>query len=157
MESVLEFIRVNYIWLLVIAVIILFALVGYIAEKQGFTGITSNKEKNKKMKKDTKKSKDVVEEIPNETIPTEELTFDEADLNDVVAEEELEEIVETIDSETESLEQIDEEILDKKEDLNIDQDFNQVLEDVEETSNEANIELPKEDIIELEEEDIWKF
>ncbi|MBE6159716.1 MAG: hypothetical protein E7157_01560 [Lactobacillales bacterium] len=154
MESVLEFVRVNYVWLLIIAVIILFAIVGYIAEKQGFTGINGNKEKKKK---ELKKEKKVVEEISNENISNEEIvTAQEVDLNDAVAEEELEEITETIDAENESLEPI-EEILDRKEDLNIDEDFNQVLEDVEETSSEAKIEIPEDETIEIEEEDIWKF
>ena len=36
METFLDFVNANYIWLIVIAIIILLAIIGYIAEKQGF-------------------------------------------------------------------------------------------------------------------------
>lgn len=160
MESVLEFIRVNYIWLLIIAVIILFALVGYIADKQGFTGNFNKKEKKIKPEKNDKDEKIV--EIEKTPIVEEKLDTNET-IEDNIVEEELEQIDETIDLENEKLEQVgndeilDDEFEDSQEDLNIDQDFNKLLEDVEETSNEANIELPEDKPVELDEEDIWKF
>ena len=46
-----------------------------------------------------------------------------------------------------------------QENLNIDKDFNAVLDNVEETSDEVNVELPKIESAteEIEDEDIWKF
>ena len=36
-SRVLDFINVNYIWLILIAIVVLLALVGYIADKQGYS------------------------------------------------------------------------------------------------------------------------
>ena len=79
----------------------------------------------------------------------------------------VEEIVEPVESfENEMVEEIVEPVEDEmadtnfsQEDLNIDEDFRELIKDVEESSNEADIEIPNDDSsfgIE-EDEDIWKF
>lgn len=169
MESVLEFINMNYIWLIIIAVVILLALVGYIADKQGFSN--NLKKKNDKKKMDVSKDNEskFVEINKDSKQEDKEITFDNDNLNienkeeltddydDSLMEEELEEIDEPL---IEDLPNIDEnndfnsESTELDDDLNIDDDFNKVLDDVENTSNSIDVKIPNEVD---DEEDIWKF
>lgn len=169
MESVLEFINMNYIWLIIIAVVILLALVGYIADKQGFSN--NLKKKNDKKKMDVSKDNEskFVEIDKDSKQEDKEITFGNDNLNienkeeltgdydDSLMEEELEEIEEPL---IENLPNIDEnndfnsESTELDDDLNIDDDFNKVLDDVENTSNSIDVKIPNEVD---DEEDIWKF
>lgn len=159
MEGFLEFINANYIWLIIVAAVILFALIGYIADKHGFNNTKKVKKEeinpvennNKEIKEKNDKS------IKKEKMDTVEL------IEDINPEEELEQIEEVlmeeinVDEEQLELTKTNEKQSSYNEDLNIDQDFNKLLEDVEETTNEANIQIPEDTPIEIEEEDIWKF
>ena len=52
MNTFLEFINNNYIWLIIIFIILLLALIGYIAEKQGFKVNSKSKKENNIDKKE---------------------------------------------------------------------------------------------------------
>lgn len=169
MESVLEFINMNYIWLIIIDVVILLALVGYIADKQGFSN--NLKKKNDKKKIDDSKDDDskLLEIDKNLKQEDKKINLDNENLNienkgeltddydDSLMEEELEEIDEPL---IEDLPNIDEnnilnsENIELDDDLNIDDDFNKVLDDVENTSSSLDVKIPNEVD---DEEDIWKF
>lgn len=172
MESVLEFINMNYIWLIIIAVVILLALVGYIADKQGFGNSQKSKNKknnkleneNSKIEKLEKINEDesnndlIKEDLDIEKVIDEELKYDD---EESLIEEQLEEIDEQLVEDTDKL--IENNDLDsqfksiefnEEDDFNIDDDFNKVLNDVENSSNDLYMEMPKE--ID-EEEDVWKF
>ncbi|MDD3452889.1 MAG: hypothetical protein PHN42_01255 [Bacilli bacterium] len=60
----MEFISENYIWIIIIAVVIIMTVIGYIADKTDF-GKKPVKEKKIKEKKITKEEKDVVEDDQN--------------------------------------------------------------------------------------------
>ena len=173
MEIILEFINENYFWIILIAVILLMSLIGYITEQQGINK-SEKVVKNKKPKKEkkAKQIKETVEDVPNvETI--EPVTEQEVDSISEPREEQIEEIatepILTEQVQEEIVPEIDEELfapieeqkINRENDLNIDKDFNHVLEDVEETADEADIELPKLDSVSSDElddeEDIWKF
>ena len=191
----MEFLMDNYIWIMIICIVLLMALIGYIAEKQGF-GTKENIKKEKKSKKE-----EVIEPIKEEKEPVEEIsnedTFEEPGVTEEVDdfENSVEEQVDDNEFEEESMEEESlsenneeesddnkdleeqEEVSNEEEDLfvgldgtpnaygnqelNIDKDFNNILDDVEDSTEDVDMELPKVDSNELEEEleedDIWKF
>jgi hypothetical protein len=197
MDLVLNFINNNYVWLLIVFIIILMALIGYIAENQG--NLKQEKKKNT-LESDSYRKKDIEKSNSNEALEESidynenqenindfeiDSNIDELDLKEEVKEEPIEEDMsdkkdleediadnktkeENISDEKNSEDPIEEDLyapLGNKEfnrDLNIDKDFNNILDDVEETAEEADIELPKlnetdEESLETDEEDIWKF
>lgn len=179
MDTVLEFISDNYFWIILIAVILLMALIGYIAEQQGF----GNGQKVPKEKKPKKEKKEKIQEIkPVEAVQEQPIVMEQEVTPEIVQEQSIEEVVDSINesptiSEEAVPQTVEQPVEEKTEedlyaplgdtevrptnDLNIDRDFNNVLEDVEETADEADIELPNMDSVEPEEleedEDIWKF
>ena len=170
MESVLEFINMNYIWLIIIAVIILLALVGYIADKQGFSNNLKNKSDKKKKIDDSKdddsklleidknlKQEDKKINLDNENLNIENKEELTDDYDYSLMEEELEEIDEPLIEDLPSIDEnndLNSENIELDDDLNIDDDFNKVLDDVENTSSSLDVKIPNEVD---DEEDIWKF
>lgn len=161
MESVLDFISVNYIWLLIIAVIILLAILGYIAEQNGFTeNMKKTKKKNSKLNDLTSTmSENIDENKKNDDIDTNDDGFQP--VKDVELEEELQLLEDVeLEEELQSLEDAELEELDtnyNENNLNNNQDFNKVSKEVKDVKNKVNIESNEENSIELDEEDIWKF
>lgn len=176
MESVLNFINDNYIWIIIIALVLLMALIGYIAEQQGF-GNTKDK---KKKEKPNKKIEEPIFEEMEETVveePIEEVVEENPTQEEIseefVPEQTNEEETEELEPSEEPAQEIEEDQEDlyaplgdkefkSSNDLNIDKVFNDVLDDVEETANEADIELPNLDTTDInldseDDEDIWKF
>lgn len=173
MEGLLQFINNNYIWLIIIAVVILFALIGYIADKNGFNSKKQNstdkinkveqskpESKIEANKKGKKEKQEFIEEIVDEEEleQIDETLMEEIDLNDEdlnlgiesVHEEKTKEEQKKTSKKIKNTSKTKEEII-QTSDLDIDKDFNKVLDDVEEKSSEVNIEIPED------EEDIWKF
>ena len=77
MDEIMNFLEANYIWLIVIGVVLVMALIGYIAEKNNY-GKIEKKPKESKEKKD-KKSKEKKEEV-KEQITTPEIDFNNFDV-----------------------------------------------------------------------------
>lgn len=96
MENIIEFISDNYSWFLTITIILLFALIGYIAD--------SKRNKNDLLKK----TENEIEEINLENIKINE----EKSLNDVVSKSK------NINPETKSVELIDSDILNEEQTQN---------------------------------------
>ena len=162
MESVLDFINVNYIWLILIAIVVLLALVGYIADKQGF----GNSQKSKNNKAETEENKKEITEFEKiektnevennnlikDNLNTENLLNEQKE-EELIIEEPLEEINETLIEDNDSDLEINNIDNNEEDDFNIDDDFNKVLKDVENSSNDIYMEMPEE----IEEESVWKF
>lgn len=77
----MDFIINNYIWIIVISIILVMALIGYLAEKTDF--IHENKQKKKEYKKAVKEEKEeeVVVESPKSEIPVTPLVSPVAEVN----------------------------------------------------------------------------
>lgn len=229
METFLNFINANYIWLVVIAIIILLALIGYIAEKQGFgkkeekkqdkivddkkevettlveenlNSVADNSEKDTNLEDNSLISDNIKDDTLNETkegplLESENTINNEVNneiseeiVNNDETKEELENIEELKDSNNTELKEVSkteedsesgeskkENNINKEEDLyapfgdqefkkeedsklNIDKDFNKLLENVEDSTDETDVELPKIESTtkeELEDDDIWRF
>lgn len=227
METFLSFINANYIWIVIIAIIILLALIGYIAEKQGFgkkeekkqDNIVNDKKKveptlveenlnsigdnseiveNTNLEDNTLISDNIKNDTLNETkeepLLESENTINNEEKEESINNEEIKEEKENIDdskdsdntevkedSKTEenskSNEVQEENDINKEEELyapfgnqefkkeedsnlNIDKDFNKLLENVEDSTDETDVELPKIESTtkdELEDDDIWRF
>ena len=200
-----QFINDNYLWLSIIAVVLMLAIIGYIAEKNGFGANTKKKDK-----KETNKENELENKITDETTPVQDeiISFEnseESEKNDepidISAEledepidnsneetieeptvEPVEEVKEVnfeepavepveeaneVNTEEPAVEKIETPVINNEEDLyapfgdqefnqdlNIDQDFNKILDDVDEATKLAD---SKESTPNTEEEDIWKF
>lgn len=100
----MQFISDNYVWIIIIVVILLLAFIGYLADKQGFG---ANMKKNNKDKKEDNFVPTAEPEVPvedaigDDEVPAEELTFDEN--GDLPIEEPADEIgiEEPVEEETE--------------------------------------------------------
>lgn len=69
MEYIMEYIAENYIWFIIIGIVILMIIIGYIADKTNFTKKEENREKiksSKKKKKEKNEEFETFEEIPEE-------------------------------------------------------------------------------------------
>jgi len=69
----MEFIAENYIWFIIIGIVVLMTIIGYIADKTNFTKKEENREKikgSKKKKKEKIEEVEAYEEIPEENVPT---------------------------------------------------------------------------------------
>ncbi|MBS7020965.1 MAG: hypothetical protein KH135_03740 [Firmicutes bacterium] len=73
----MDFIIENYIWIIIIAVFLIMALIGYLAEKTDF--VHANKTKKKERKEKTKEVVDELTDDPSSEIPSVELEDPEAD------------------------------------------------------------------------------
>ena len=216
-----QFINDNYLWLSIIAVVLMLAIIGYIAEKNGF-GTNAKK----KDKKETNKENELENKITDETTPVQDeiISFENSEepekndepidisaeledepidnsneetieeptvepveeanevnseeptvepveeANEVNTEEPTVEPVEEVNevsTEEPAVEKIETPVINNEEDLyapfgdqefnqdlNIDQDFNKILDDVDEATKLAD---SKESTPNTEEEDIWKF
>lgn len=78
MDEIMNFLEANYIWLIIIGVILIMALIGYIAEKNDY-GKVERKPKEPKVKKE-KKKKEKKEEV-KEKIETPEIDFNNFDVS----------------------------------------------------------------------------
>ena len=74
MEQLLNFIVENYIWILIIGIVILMTIIGYIADKTEFGKNKPVKEKKEKVKKEKKKKEkdEIFEEEPEEAVENNE-------------------------------------------------------------------------------------
>lgn len=176
MDTILSFISENITWVIAIAVILLLALIGYIAEKQGF----GKENKNNKKEDSVAINQELMQkQIVNEDINSNFEQPEESDNNsdsidaysdhvDNLKEDNTEDEKQEDSTEEAEKKDINDDLYapfgDKKfknpDNLNIDKDFNSVLDDVEEATDEVDIELPNIEPTskeELEEEDIWKF
>ena len=90
MENFMSFVEANYIWLIIIGVILVLSLIGYIAEKNGYKKVEKDaKEKDKEnenIKKEEIKEISEPQEEPQEIIVEPEIDFNNFD-TDVVLEE----------------------------------------------------------------------
>lgn len=73
MEEIQTFLETNYLWIAIIAIVLLVTVIGYIADKKGLGKPKEKKEKNKKeieVKQDVVKIPDVNETINNLNLPS---------------------------------------------------------------------------------------
>ena len=144
-----EFITTNYIWILIIAIVLVMTVIGYIADKTDFGKKTEKvvKEKPVKEKKvKEEKIEEVVSEDLEETLPKEEINV----VNDFPYED-----TET-EEETNEVEQVEDEmdLNPKEDDFSFDEELEPVspvnLEEIEEPTEE----LVEEPVVEENQEEI---
>ena len=171
METVLEYILLNYTWFLVGAIIILLAIIGYYAEKTNFgQGETEEKNNNDNLNiQDSVLEEGITNKIQqnnsiNEINPetkkevVEQVTTDAPIVNDNSRDEVFEKNFENFDKEFNEIlpqkEIIDDELLDEIESLSLDKTQKIDLRDIPDLDD---VELPKIKNLKSENEDIWKF
>ncbi len=141
MDGIFEFINNNAVLIIAISVIIAMAIIGYVAEKSGFTS---------KNKSDITIENSIIDDIGHEKIiennneiedtykePEIDKNNDKIDINE--SNEEIEKVNDTIEKP-------------KKENLNIDKDFGELLDDEEILVGDTD-EATLNDI----DDDLWKF
>lgn len=180
MESILEYIMLNYTWFLGGAIIILLAIIGSYADKTNFGQGKGKEEKieTKEEKFESNKSLNLKENLKEESlkveteepistqseetvevIQNEEKTEEIAKpLEHIVQKESFEEKFEKFDQEFNELlpkkEIVDGELLDEIESLSLDKTQKIKLTDIPDLDD---VELPKIKSLEPEDDDIWKF
>lgn len=182
----MQFISDNYVWIIVIVIVLLLALIGYLADKQGFG---ASMKKNNKDKKDNfvptpevPVEEPVEEVIGDDEVPAEELAFDEnedlpieepedeieikepteeietpAEENETPEEEATEESVEESKETTEEPEEKEDEL----EPIEIDEIEPEEKDDFfpneEKSEKDADLNEAIEDAETADEDEIWKF
>ncbi|MBR6690214.1 MAG: hypothetical protein IKL65_02665 [Bacilli bacterium] len=172
MEKIVEFIMLNYTWIVAGLIIILLAIIGSYADKTNFG---QGKPKEEIKKEDTKIEKEelqtineVIEnqaEVPikektidQNQIPEPQETFTQENNIETNSEPSLDSSFEKFDKEFNELlpkkEIIDDELLEEIDSLSLDKTQKLNLTDIPDLDD---VELPKIKSMEPEEEDIWKF
>lgn len=72
----MQFISDNYVWIIIIVIVLLLALIGYLADKQGF-GANMKKKDKKDIKPAPVEDANVEETIADDLVPAEELEFND--------------------------------------------------------------------------------
>lgn len=170
--NILDFITKNLIWIIIVFIVILLALIGYIAEKEG---LLKNKKKQPKEKlktiKDYKEDNKLTENInliENKDNFEKSLENKEDEKEDIEKEESIDNNEVLLNDLSDDTEQINEDLyapfgdqtFEPSKNTNIDRDFNDLMDEVDEVAEKADIEVPDIKEItekELDDEDIWKF
>lgn len=169
MDALMEFIVVNYAWILIGSIIILLAIIGYYADKTNFG--QGKQEQNEDSIVD---NENVIQQQPQEIKETPIVVQNnivnpnqqELNSNDVVVEnipkenetEKIENEFEMFDKEFNEIvpkkEFIDDELLDEIDSLSLDKTQKLKLTDIPDLDD---VELPEIKKLNYKEEDIWKF
>lgn len=179
----MQFIIDNYIWFIVIGVVIIMAVIGFIAEKTEFGKKSIEKKIKRQEEKDAKLKESLEATVPVENIPMNEETSSDINVENVadIPSEDLNAPLEN-DTTTEDLNTPLEDVTTTEdlnaplEDVTTAEDLNTPLEDVtttedlntplEETNNDEVQVIPDDNNTEVteetkdtveDEEDVWKF
>ena len=141
MNSIVEFITNNYVWFIVLSIIVIMAVIGYIAEQTDF-GRTKEKPK-----------KDILKENSTDENTVEESVVEEANLEENVVNEDMnleQNVVEPMPLNNEEIDQsLFVPLTDNSENVSPSEEVNKANEDV-------PVQIPS-DAESTMEDDIWKF